>query len=80
MTPPCPVDVGAVVLAPGGRGRVVAVHGLSRTVLVELGEDVERFGGYCSPMAPEGAPSATLARGPTRRALPSAARLSRVCP
>ena len=69
MTPPCPVDVGAVVLAPGDRlGRVVAVHGLSRTVLVELGEDVERFG------FGEIAPAAIARRWPPRE---RRARLSR---
>ena len=68
MTPPCPVDVGAVVLAPGGRfGRVVEIHPLSRTVLVELGDGPERFGwGELSP--------ATARRWPPRE---RRARLSR---
>jgi hypothetical protein len=45
MIPPCPVSAGALVRTPGGYlGRVVEIHPLSRTALVELGDETDRLG------------------------------------
>jgi len=45
MFPPCPVEPGALVRVPGGNlGRVVEIHTPSRTALVALGDETERFG------------------------------------